>query len=75
MFDNRNIRHKLGILLTDLRHKNKKTVRQIAQEAGLNLNTLVIIETGITVNWRHYYKLLKYYNCDVEVRLVPREPK
>ncbi len=25
MFDNRNIRHKLGVLLTDLRHKNKRT--------------------------------------------------
>lgn len=75
MFDERNLKHKLSVLLTDLRHKNQKSVRQTALEAGLNPKTLGIIETGTIVNWRHYYKLLRYYNCDVEVRLIAKRPE
>lgn len=61
------VRRQLGYQLGLFRINQHKTLHQVAKANNIRPYVLDQIEMGINVTWKHYHKILNYYNCEIKL--------
>ena len=66
--DHKNLlRRELGYQLGLWRIQRRQTLHQVAAANNIRPYVLDQIEMGMNVTWKHYHKILKYYNCNIKL--------
>lgn len=66
------VKLKIGLPLSETRHKLGLKLKDLAKETGLSWQDIDNAETGHLCGWPIYRRLLEFYDKDFEIRLTDR---